>query len=269
MPSSTRGREQLQAAGFSARSGWLTSSTFGGISWLAHSTLQSGVWVDSQGRYDQLVASDRFTLSQAFKRGGLADRRRRAVERPRLAGGGGVLPLRPGLRPAATSATAARSTRTPPCPTSTSSRALQRLELAQARPAAHLRGGRPGLQPHAVDADPAADRLERRRRRLDLQPAAGRRERGWSDDTQGGVRPVDRVHDERPGLLRAALRRPTNLVLVVLGDHQPSTIVTGHDAEPRRADLDHRPRPGGAGPDRRLGLGRTACARARRRRSGR
>jgi hypothetical protein len=60
----------LRAAGFSARSGWLTSPTFGGISWLAHSTMQSGLWVDSQQRYDQLVASNRFTLSKAFKRAG-------------------------------------------------------------------------------------------------------------------------------------------------------------------------------------------------------
>ena len=64
------GTERLHAAGFSARSGWLTSPTFGGISWLAHSTLQSGVWVDSPARYDQLVASDRLTLSQAFRRAG-------------------------------------------------------------------------------------------------------------------------------------------------------------------------------------------------------
>jgi phosphatidylglycerophosphate synthase len=64
------GTGQLRASGFSARSGWLTSSTFGGISWLAHSTLHSGVWVNSQRRYDQLVASDRFTLSQAFGRAG-------------------------------------------------------------------------------------------------------------------------------------------------------------------------------------------------------
>jgi phosphatidylglycerophosphate synthase len=60
----------LRAAGFHARSGFLTSPTFGGISWLAHSTLQSGMWVDSQQRYDQLVSSHRFTLSDAFKRAG-------------------------------------------------------------------------------------------------------------------------------------------------------------------------------------------------------
>jgi hypothetical protein len=61
---------RLDAAGFSSRSGWLTSPTFGGISWLAHSTLQSGLWVDNQQRYDELVNSDRFTLSAAFKRAG-------------------------------------------------------------------------------------------------------------------------------------------------------------------------------------------------------
>ena len=65
-----QGNEQLRAAGFSAQSAFLTSATFGGISWLAHSTLQSGLWIDSQRRYDQLVASDRFTLSQAFNRAG-------------------------------------------------------------------------------------------------------------------------------------------------------------------------------------------------------
>jgi phosphatidylglycerophosphate synthase len=65
-----QGTKRLQAAGFSARSAFVTSSTFGGVSWLAHSTLQSGVWVNSQRRYDQLVATDRFTLSDAFKRAG-------------------------------------------------------------------------------------------------------------------------------------------------------------------------------------------------------
>jgi phosphatidylglycerophosphate synthase len=65
-----RGAAQLHAAGFSSRSAFLSSPTFGGISWLAHSTLQSGIRIDSQRRYDQLVKSDRFTLSQAFKRTG-------------------------------------------------------------------------------------------------------------------------------------------------------------------------------------------------------
>ena len=59
-----------RAAGFSSRSAFLTSPTFGGLSWLAHSTLQSGVRVDGQRRYDQLVHNDRLTLTRAFKRAG-------------------------------------------------------------------------------------------------------------------------------------------------------------------------------------------------------
>jgi phosphatidylglycerophosphate synthase len=64
------GTRQLAAAGFSARSGWLTSATFGGGSWLAHATLQSGAWVDSQGRYDELVKSNRLTLTKGFWQAG-------------------------------------------------------------------------------------------------------------------------------------------------------------------------------------------------------
>ncbi len=65
-----RGTGQLKAAGFSARSAFLTSPTFGGVSWLAHSSLQAGVWANGQRRYNQLVSTDRFTLSDAFKRAG-------------------------------------------------------------------------------------------------------------------------------------------------------------------------------------------------------
>jgi hypothetical protein len=64
------GTQQLQADGFSSRSGWLTSSTFGGGSWLAHATLQSGVWVNTPGRHSQLIASKRLTLTAAFRRAG-------------------------------------------------------------------------------------------------------------------------------------------------------------------------------------------------------
>lgn len=60
------GSDRLAAAGFTARSAFLTSPTFGGISWLAHSTLESGLWVDSQQRYDQLMASGRPTLISTF-----------------------------------------------------------------------------------------------------------------------------------------------------------------------------------------------------------
>jgi phosphatidylglycerophosphate synthase len=64
------GTAQLRARGFSSRSAFLSSSTFGGLSWLAHSTLQSGIRIGTQRGYDQLVKSDRLTLSGAFKRAG-------------------------------------------------------------------------------------------------------------------------------------------------------------------------------------------------------
>jgi hypothetical protein len=64
------GTKQLNAAGFSSRSAFLTSPTFGGISWLAHSTTQSGLWINNQSRYNQLVKTNRLTLSTAFKKAG-------------------------------------------------------------------------------------------------------------------------------------------------------------------------------------------------------
>ncbi len=65
-----RGTASLARAGWSTRSAWLTSPTFGGISWLAHSTLQSGLWVNTELRYSELVASHRFTLTDAFGKAG-------------------------------------------------------------------------------------------------------------------------------------------------------------------------------------------------------
>jgi phosphatidylglycerophosphate synthase len=64
------GTSRLRSAGFSARSAFVDAPGFGGISWLAHSTLQSGVWANSQRRYNQLVGSKRFTLTDAFNRAG-------------------------------------------------------------------------------------------------------------------------------------------------------------------------------------------------------
>jgi phosphatidylglycerophosphate synthase len=65
-----RGTASLARAGWSTRSAWVTSPGFGGISQLAHSTLQSGLWVNTELRYAKLVASRRFTLSDAFGKAG-------------------------------------------------------------------------------------------------------------------------------------------------------------------------------------------------------
>jgi phosphatidylglycerophosphate synthase len=65
-----RGTASLARAGWSTRSAWITSPGFGGISQLAHSTLQSGLWVNTELRYADLIASHRFTLSDAFDKAG-------------------------------------------------------------------------------------------------------------------------------------------------------------------------------------------------------
>ena len=195
--------------------------------------MQSGLWVNNQLRYDQLVASDRLTLSDAFKRAGwrtvgdvpsnnrtwpegtsfyhydkLYDRRNVGYRGPKFSYAS--------------------------MPDQYVLAALQRLELAQVPPPSPLRGGRPGVEPHAVDPHPPADRLERRRRRLDLQAHAGRHQL-----TRAAL-------FERPRRVRAAYGQSIeyslnalvsfvqhygdeNLVLVVLGDHQPSKIITGED----------------------------------------
>lgn len=61
---------KLAAKRLFARSAYLTSPTYGGISWLAHGTLLSGLWVNSQVRYDRLVMGDRPTLNRLFQRAG-------------------------------------------------------------------------------------------------------------------------------------------------------------------------------------------------------
>lgn len=60
----------LAERGFQASSAWLTSATFGGQSWLAHSTVMSGLPVTSDARYQALVRSKRSTLVADFKRAG-------------------------------------------------------------------------------------------------------------------------------------------------------------------------------------------------------
>ncbi|HEY6747777.1 MAG TPA: hypothetical protein VI357_18925, partial [Mycobacteriales bacterium] len=64
------GTRQLQAAGFAARSAFLSSSTVGGGSWLAHASTLSGLYINNQQRYRTLVASDRLTLPGAFRKAG-------------------------------------------------------------------------------------------------------------------------------------------------------------------------------------------------------
>ncbi|MFN7024283.1 MAG: sulfatase-like hydrolase/transferase [Pseudorhizobium sp.] len=61
---------RIAGAGLETRSGWLTSPTVGGLSWLAHGALLSGLWTDNQARYDRMIASDRSTLNSLFRTAG-------------------------------------------------------------------------------------------------------------------------------------------------------------------------------------------------------
>jgi hypothetical protein len=63
-------QQQLNAAGFASASGWSLSPTVGGISWLAHGTFLSGLWIDSQARYDRLMMSDWPSLNRLFQQAG-------------------------------------------------------------------------------------------------------------------------------------------------------------------------------------------------------
>ncbi|MER6342888.1 CDP-alcohol phosphatidyltransferase [Streptomyces sp. NPDC001595] len=62
--------EALTKAGFRAKSGWLTSATYGGSSWLGHSTFMSGLWIDNQQRYRTVTSGDHLSLTEAFRRTG-------------------------------------------------------------------------------------------------------------------------------------------------------------------------------------------------------
>jgi hypothetical protein len=64
------GTRELASAGFGAASAFVTSPTVGGGSWLGHTTIQSGLWIDNQARYQKLLGRNRLTLSSAFQQAG-------------------------------------------------------------------------------------------------------------------------------------------------------------------------------------------------------
>jgi hypothetical protein len=64
------GTRELATAGFGAASAFVTSPTVGGGSWLGHTTVQSGLWIDNEYRYRQVLTLNRLTLSSAFRQAG-------------------------------------------------------------------------------------------------------------------------------------------------------------------------------------------------------
>jgi hypothetical protein len=61
---------RLEASGLHIATGRLASPTLGGQSWYAHGTMLSGLWLENQLRYELLLASDRETLVDDFRRAG-------------------------------------------------------------------------------------------------------------------------------------------------------------------------------------------------------
>jgi len=62
----------LERLGLHAVSGWLTSPTIGGQSWLAHATLASGVWTADQLSHRQYLQDAEADLAHLFRRAGHA-----------------------------------------------------------------------------------------------------------------------------------------------------------------------------------------------------
>ena len=125
--------------------------------------------MNRQWRYDQLVASDRFTLSQAFKRAGwrtvdYVPANDREWPQGSFYGYDKVYDQR-NLGYSGRFAS--------PCPTKYVL-GFATPRAREARPRSPLRRGRHGVEPCAVDA-PRAHRLGRRRQRLGLQQHSGGR----------------------------------------------------------------------------------------------
>ncbi len=228
-----RGAAQLRAAGFSSRSAFLTSPTFGGLSWLAHSTLQSGILVDGQRRYDQLVDNDRLTLTRAFKRAGW-----RAV---------GIMPGNHRAWPEGS--TFYRYDRVydrrnlgyrgpdfglPPMPDQYSLLALQRRELAKPdRPPLFaevdlISSHAPWTRiPRLISWDDVGDGSI-----FGRIPAEESSKASLFGDSERARAAYGHSIEYSLGAIFSFVQRygDDDLVLVVVGDHQPATVVTGEGA---------------------------------------
>ena len=228
-----QGTAQLRAAGFSSRSAFLTSPTFGGLSWLAHSTLQSGVGSTASGG---TTSSSRTTASPSPGRssapgGGRSASCRRTTGRGRRA------------RPT-TATTRIYDRRNlgyrgpdfglPPMPDQYTLLALQRRELAERhRPPLFaevdlISSHAPWTRiPRLIAWDDVGDGSI-----FDRIPAEESTEAALFGDAKRARAAYGHSIEYSLSTLFSYVQRygDDDLVLVVLGDHQPATLVTGQDA---------------------------------------
>ncbi len=61
----------LRDAGLHMRSGWLRAPMVGGQSWLAHGSVATGLWLDTQARYRAMLSSGRQTLHHFAQEAGI------------------------------------------------------------------------------------------------------------------------------------------------------------------------------------------------------
>ena len=183
-----------------------------------------------QSAYDQVVASDRLSLARVRPRW-LAHRQRCAV---------GHAPL--GVRHARSTATArcsmpttsaitARRSATPASPTSTPG--ILRRPRARAWASTGHGGDRPGVVAHAVGTPAPTGAVVADRRRIGIRLAAGRGsvdEHGLAGPDTVQAATASRSSTRSARCSRSCTLHDPNLVLVVLGDHQPATIVSGERA---------------------------------------
>jgi phosphatidylglycerophosphate synthase len=227
-----RGTAQLRAAGFSSRSAFLTSPTFGGLSWLAHSTLQSGVTVNGEWRYGQVVKKGRVTLTRAFKRAGwravaaMPGNHRawpegstfyhydRVYDRRNLGYRGPDFGL-------------------PPMPDQYTLLALQRRELAKRRrPPVFaevdlISSHAPWTRiPQLIPWDEVGDGSI-----FDRLPAEESTQAALFGDADRARVAYGHSIEYSLSTIFSFVQRygDDDLVLVMLGDHQPATLITGHD----------------------------------------
>jgi hypothetical protein len=227
------GTSQLAAAGFSSRSAFLTSPTFGGISWLAHATLESGVWIDNQQTYNDLVTTARPTLSTLFKRAGwrtVADAPANEKSWPE----GKTFYHYDQIYDNHNVGYAGPNFSYATMPDQYVWSAFQRLELSKP-------GHTPVMAeidlvsshtpwaplPRMVDWNAVGDGSV-----FDPMPAQGQSPTAvWRDANQVRAAYAQSIQYSMGALISWVQTNPDpNLVLVVVGDHQPATIVSGQGA---------------------------------------